>query len=304
MKSVRAFTGILTLLLLTATGAAAQQLMGYSIVLVHGDLQPGTKSDLPPAAEGALNNMRDFLPFKSFQLIDSAWILASGGGIVNSQLRGADGQDYVVSIETAAGENGMQRMQFSLQENVAPSRRANERAEVERDLAAMQTLYLQLRDKYNAARSARNANHPDVVRFAAQIADTESRLAVLQERLRDLETQIPAARRYGELMQEYNVAVARYNAALKAVEVEKGTAEARMAQAQVEVMRARIVELERAIHEAGRGPFTRESRPGTLSLIDTQFTMRLGETVVVGTSRVRGDKALIAILTAVPQSKR
>jgi hypothetical protein len=41
--------------------------------------------------------------------------------------------------------------------------------------------------------------------------------------------------------------------------------------------------------------------PGGINqtLIDTTFNMRIGETVVVGTSRVRGDKALIALLTAV-----
>jgi hypothetical protein len=40
----------------------------------------------------------------------------------------------------------------------------------------------------------------------------------------------------------------------------------------------------------------------TRSVIDTSFTMDIGETVVVGTSRVRGgDKALIALLTAVPK---
>ena len=40
------------------------------------------------------------------------------------------------------------------------------------------------------------------------------------------------------------------------------------------------------------------------SVIDTSFTMDVGETVVVGTSRMRGgDKALIALLTAVPRTK-
>ena len=40
----------------------------------------------------------------------------------------------------------------------------------------------------------------------------------------------------------------------------------------------------------------------TRSVIDTTFNMEVGETVVVGTSRVRGgDKALIALLTAVPK---
>jgi hypothetical protein len=35
------------------------------------------------------------------------------------------------------------------------------------------------------------------------------------------------------------------------------------------------------------------------AVIDTSFAMDVGETVVVGTSRVAGDKALIALLTAV-----
>jgi hypothetical protein len=38
-------------------------------------------------------------------------------------------------------------------------------------------------------------------------------------------------------------------------------------------------------------------------MIDTSFTMDIGETVVVGTSRLKGDKALIALLTAVPSTK-
>jgi hypothetical protein len=39
-------------------------------------------------------------------------------------------------------------------------------------------------------------------------------------------------------------------------------------------------------------------------LINSNFTMRVGETVVVGTSRLGGDKALIALLTSVPRSSR
>jgi hypothetical protein len=43
---------------------------------------------------------------------------------------------------------------------------------------------------------------------------------------------------------------------------------------------------------------TREVRR---AVIDTSFMMAVGETVVVGTSRLKGDKALIALLTAIPQ---
>ena len=47
------------------------------------------------------------------------------------------------------------------------------------------------------------------------------------------------------------------------------------------------------------GPPDRRARP----MIDTSFTMDVGETVVVGTSRIAGgDKALIALLTAVPRN--
>jgi hypothetical protein len=55
--------------------------------------------------------------------------------------------------------------------------------------------------------------------------------------------------------------------------------------------------------QAGRAttprPSTNSGRRNTI--IDTSFTMDVGETVVVGTSRLRGgSKALIALLTAVP----
>jgi hypothetical protein len=45
----------------------------------------------------------------------------------------------------------------------------------------------------------------------------------------------------------------------------------------------------------------REAPDFSRRIIDTGFSMDVGETVVVGTSRVRGDKAIIALLTAVPR---
>jgi len=38
-------------------------------------------------------------------------------------------------------------------------------------------------------------------------------------------------------------------------------------------------------------------------LIDSQFQMEIGETVVVGTSRIGGDKGLVVLLTAVASGK-
>ena len=81
-------------------------------------------------------------------------------------------------------------------------------------------------------------------------------------------------------------------------------------------MRAEIVEMERALavarlqadklraaqREMATARMISEMRHGR-AIIDTSFTMDIGETVVVGTSRLKGDKALIALLTAVPSTK-
>ena len=72
---------------------------------------------------------------------------------------------------------------------------------------------------------------------------------------------------------------------------------------------ARITQLEEVIRTGGprRGETEREiaqlkqTLAGGQTLIDTTLTMGMGETVVVGTSRVQGDRALIVLLTAVPR---
>jgi hypothetical protein len=61
---------------------------------------------------------------------------------------------------------------------------------------------------------------------------------------------------------------------------------------------AQIAEAKRQLASAESAPTNVRGR----SIIDTTFFMDVGETVVVGTSRIRGgDKALIALLTAVPK---
>ncbi len=74
----------------------------------------------------------------------------------------------------------------------------------------------------------------------------------------------------------------------------------------VQRLHMQISELEHGLSAPGRGlgpgrPAAARSR--ARAIIDTSFTMDIGETVVVGTSRLKGDKALIALLTAVPSTK-
>jgi hypothetical protein len=75
----------------------------------------------------------------------------------------------------------------------------------------------------------------------------------------------------------------------------------------VQRMQAQIAQLERALTESRRelnsSRVPTDARSRGRAIIDTSFTMEIGETVVVGTSRLKGDKALIALLTAVPSSK-
>ena len=48
-------------------------------MLVLGDIQGvATTDDVPLAARKALADMKDFLPFKSYRLLDAAWVLCCG----------------------------------------------------------------------------------------------------------------------------------------------------------------------------------------------------------------------------------
>ena len=79
---------------------------GFSVVLVLGDLQGGTTQDnVPPAARKALSDMKDFLPYKSYRLLDVQWTLCCGRGTsaTVSRLRGPDGHDYELTLEASRG---------------------------------------------------------------------------------------------------------------------------------------------------------------------------------------------------------
>jgi hypothetical protein len=57
---------------------------------------------------------------------------------------------------------------------------------------------------------------------------------------------------------------------------------------------SRVEELERTI----KGGRTATVGPARANVLDSTFSIAIGETVVIGTSRLKGDQALIALLTA------
>jgi hypothetical protein len=238
-RTLRA-AAISSIVLAVGVSAAAQQAststtvvprtQGFSVALVLGDMQSGAKEDnVPTAARKALADMKDFLPFKGYRLLDAQWTLCCGHSPIVSRLRGPDDQEYDLQLSASGIDTrGGLSVRFLLRDPAVQASQAGEVESLTQQKLAAEAQLADLRTKYND-------NHPSVVRSRNQIANLTQRINELH-RTDDLRR--------------------------------------------------------RGVMAGGRG--------GTI--IDASFRMDVGETVVVGTSRVKGgDKALIALLTAVPQ---
>jgi hypothetical protein len=211
-------------------------LQGFSIVLVLGDVQDGATSDnIPAAARAALADLKDFLPYRSYRVLDTAWVLASAAThqAVSSRLQGPDEQDYEIMLDRMPVGGASLQIQFEMREPDA-----------------------------NAERRAAVADREAAIR--AEIQQLMSAHAALESQLRRAE----AAQNRGD----------------------------------VDAIRQRLADNEVAIETRQRqGRYA----PGGATLINTSFNMSLGETVVVGTSRMRGgSKALIVLLTAATRGSK
>lgn len=237
---VRLVMTALALLLVTTPARAqppapADTLQGFGVVLVIGDVQDAATSDnIPPAARAALSDLKDFLPYRSYRVLDTSWVLASSATrqAVTSRLQGTDEQYYEITLDRVPVGPSLLQVGFLMREAATEAERRaaildrETRAEQSRELVATQTrrfLAEQLK--------------------AAEVAQNRAEVEVLRQRLKDAEL---------------------------AIEIEKN--------------RTRYA-------------------PGGATLINTSFNISLGETVVVGTSRMRGgNKALIVLVTAVSRS--
>jgi hypothetical protein len=234
---------------------------GFSVVLVLGDLQGApTSDDVPPAARKALTDMRDFLPFKSYKLLDAAWLLCCGqnpgvaavaprgqysdlGGAVSQILRGPEEQEYELRLSTSRADNGRVFVRFAL--------------------SSMRGLMS------DAVADARTTEERSRGRELADLADRKA----------SLEHELAAKRASNETPQ----------------------AEIARLQAEIQELSRRSTEVKGAAGRTNMAARMAGQSGGNRAVIDTSFTMDVGETVVVGTSRLRGgSKALIALLTAVP----
>ena len=238
---------------------------GFSVVLVLADLQASTApDDVPPAARRALADMKDFLPYKSYKLLDAAWILGQGTSGTVTRLRGPEDQEYELKMSTQL---------------------------------ASQTRSFSGSADAQGGRTAPTPSGEVFVRFMLSegiSTETAQVEAILAEEAR---RQSEETRRSVETMraaQERSIEIQKLESELRAAEQQKNEAKAK------ELRQA----LARARNRSERG--AQPSRPIAARrhggpIIDTSFNMDVGETVVVGTSRLKGNsRALIALLTAVP----
>jgi hypothetical protein len=64
----------------------------FAVTLVLGDVQPGKSGEFSPAALRALEDMKDFLPYKRYTPLDTVYSL--GVGTTADELLGPEGKKY------------------------------------------------------------------------------------------------------------------------------------------------------------------------------------------------------------------
>jgi hypothetical protein len=147
MKMFRMLAIAATLMCATAANAQSTQ-RGFSVVLLLGETQStGGGDGLPPAPalRKALSDVRDFLPYKSYRVLDTQWL--RGG---STRMKGPDDQEY--DVDLAADQimpnpfhpkEGMLNVLFHLQEVGAAANSSEEygrsiqAAELEKQRASM-----------------------------------------------------------------------------------------------------------------------------------------------------------------------
>src|ERR1051326_9283660 len=101
MRMWKTCSSLMLIALLCASAARAQaRYNGFSVVLLLGDPQGVASDDALPAAtrsaagqRKALADVRDFLPYKSYRVLDTQW-LRSG----STRMKGPDDQEYDVEV--------------------------------------------------------------------------------------------------------------------------------------------------------------------------------------------------------------
>jgi hypothetical protein len=226
------------------SGPAALGIHGFSVVLVVGSLNgtaAASSEAVPESAKKALADMRDFLPYKRYQLLDAAWMMccASPRAGVSGRVRGPDERDYRYEVDPLTIGDAKLNVRLTIREVTETRVRS-----ANREGRAGATELEHSRQLYDAMRERDEAE--------AQLRSVKQRYEVGLVPASELEALSVRSRRAAQ----------------------------------------RVEDLQQL---AGGGAVHRSYGQ---NIIDSTFAITPGETVVVGTSRLNGDRALIAILTA------
>jgi len=236
---------------------AMQAIQGFNIVLLVGESASSGSSieEVPAAARKALADMRDFLPFKHYRVLDSHWTsccVMPMAAPLSGRLQGVVG----TGGESSATVRLLPRT-FGYALSVTP------------DSGRLAVRFTMRQDDAASGRSGGSVARTD------SALDNEVRRELL-----NLEQQLETAR------QRARTTNARANG--NRAEVDDS----------VKALLARYEALKNEYQRGAAG-----DRGLSRAIVDNAFMMDAGETVVVGTSRLGGDKALIAIVTAARRSR-
>ena len=232
-------------------GWEPQPRRGFNVVLLLGDIQDtGGQDTIPNAARKALADMKDFLPYKGYRLLDTQWVLGSTSGPAITRLRGVDDQEYSLELRP--------------QPMMVPT-----------GGFAPNTTFVRfvLWDASDGSAGGSGKSDGDRAATAELVATIGREIYQLERERDDLQPRISKGRK----------------------DVEVGMAspdEVKRMEVQLAAVTRRIADLKGMVS-------AKESKASGRAVIDTSFKMEDGETVVVGTSKVKGGgRALIALLTA------
>jgi hypothetical protein len=79
-----------------AESGAGPRFNGFGVSLVLGEAQGGVTDKLPAGATKALLDLKDFLPYKSYRVLDTLWMQPSTS---HPTLKGLEGKSYELYID-------------------------------------------------------------------------------------------------------------------------------------------------------------------------------------------------------------
>lgn len=91
----------------TAVAQDAARVQGFSVVLLLGEQHGSIPAEgLSKSAQRAIADIREFLPYKGYRVLDTQWVAGSNFGESKGTIRGLDNFIYNFELETRPREIG------------------------------------------------------------------------------------------------------------------------------------------------------------------------------------------------------